>query len=858
LIWEPAVTHSEPAAVLSPEERRLVMALAEAATPAGARVRAPDAERIDQIGAIVSAMGTVGTAAWRATLRGVDLAARAAHGVGLAGLPVEARRTWLEGLAAKDALRWPLFGLTAPLKYAAARDAGVFASAGLPFGVRPGREKPARWEERVLDLADEPNDQTLEVDAVIVGSGAGGAPMARALAQAGHAVLVLEEGRHYTRRDFDGDGFGTVRKMYRGGGQMMAWGNAPMQVLAGVTVGGSTTVNSGTCFRTPDDVLREWSAEHGLTGLEPDRMAPWFESVERALQVGPNPMDVLGGCARVVARGAEALGWEHAPLPRNAPGCDGQGLCCFGCPTDAKKSVNVSIIPKALEAGAMLYAGAHVERIVHEGGRATGVVASARRPDGSRVELRVRARAVVVSGGAIPTPLLLLQSGLANGSGQVGKNLSLHPASFAYARFAERIDGARGVPQGYGVHAFSGQGILMEGVFVPPDMAATVYEPIGKRWSELVERFEHIASFGFMIRDSARGRVRVGPGGKPFIRYDVNDYDRRRLLFGHARLVELFLAAGALEVMPGVKGQPAITNRQELARFEAASQRLSAGDILLSSFHPLGTARMGMDPSRSVVGPTHEAHDVPGLFVVDGSVFPGAPGVNPQVTIMALSERAATFVGRAIEEASGTAAKKKPKLVTADDLLAEPAAPAPAPRRAWTFSEIMAGGVRELDDAVSRDVVLELDVAFLDVAPQVGGMLAGALRLHAELVGHATIGGRAKRRPCKGSLQWAPLGGKRALVYELELTGDDGRTILVRGAKHVLLPRLLKGGTHLYTDLVNEDGSVWARGLLTFDLRTLPSFVQSMALARRAPDAGVARSEERPAAASTTKKPGVA
>lgn len=840
--------------VFSPDERRLVAALAEAVTPPSARVGPPNEARVARAEALVAEMGEVGAAGWKALLHTLDGVARLTQGGGIEALEPERRQRFVERLHGIEALRWPLFALSTPLKYAASHDADLFSHLGVPFGVRPSLERAPRWEQRVVELASEPHDQTLEVDVVIVGSGAGGAPMARALAQEGLAVLVLEEGRHFTRRDFDGLAYPTVRRMYRGGGAMMAWGNAPMQVLAGVTVGGSTTVNSGTCFRTPDHVLHEWGREFGLTALAPDRLAPYFESIERQLEVGPNPMHVLGGCARVIARGAEALGWEHAPLPRNAPGCDGQGLCCFGCPTDAKRSTNVSIIPKALEAGAMLYAGAHVERILRTGGRASGVVASATRPDGRRVELRVRARAVVVSGGAIPTPLLLLRSGLGNGSGEVGKNLSLHPASYANAIFAERIDGNRGVPQGYGVHQFSGDGILMEGLFVPPDIAASVFEPVGARWSELVDRFEHVASFGFMIRDTARGRVRLGRDGRPFIRYDVNDHDRRRLLYAHARLAEMFLAAGAEVVFPGVAGQPALRSREDLTRFEERAARYRAGDIVLSSFHPLGTARMGMDPSRSVVGPTHESHDVPGLFVVDGSVFPGAPGVNPQITIMALSERASTFVVRAVESSAGRAGKQKLRVapeVEHADLMPSP----PPARAAWSFSEIMAGPVREVDDAVTRDVVLALDVAFIDLAPQLGSAFAGALRLHAELTGTASIGGRAKNVPCKGSLQWSPLGGTEALVYELELVTDDGTPLLLRGCKHVLLPRVLYGATHLHTDLRTEDGALWARGMLTFDLRTMPSFLKSMELVRRFRGRGPERADARASGTDRAEAP---
>ncbi|MBL8783771.1 MAG: GMC family oxidoreductase [Deltaproteobacteria bacterium] len=828
---------------LGSDERAIVQAICEVATPAGARVGAPDGARVDAIEALVSELGAGAELGFRGLVRALDLAARATTGHPLDAMSASERAAWFDRAAGIEALHWPLRALMTPMKYAAVHDPRVYAELGVPFGVQPAREKPAAWEKRVVDARTLERDEFLEVDAVIVGSGAGGAPLARGLAAQGYAVLVLEEGAHYTRRDFTGHALPTVRKLYQGGGTMMAWGNATMPVLAGKTVGGSTTVNSGTCFRTPDDVLREWVAETGLEGLGPDALAPHFASVEKMLGVAPNPMDVLGGNARIVVRGAEALRWSHAPLPRNAPGCDGQGLCCFGCPTDAKRSTAVSYLPKAVAAGAMVYAGARVERVLARGGRATGVLAEATREDGRVVRIRVAASVVVVAGGAIPSPLLLLRSGLGNGSGQVGRNLSLHPASYSTAMFGERIDGFRGVPQGYGVHEHHHEGIMMEGLFVPPDILGSSAESHGREWSRFVDRMEHVAAFGFMIRDRSRGRVRGGPGGRPLITYRMEERDRALVFEGHRRLAELFLAAGADEVRPGVKGQPVLRSRADLERFAQSGRRYGGSDLGLSSFHPLGTCRMGSDPRRSVVGAELESHDVSGLFVVDGSVLPGAPGVNPQVTIMALAERAVGGVGRRIDQVQrggAAAGGSKGAATVRGHMRAVESAEVEAPRDvavaakakvAWTFAEIMAGGIREVREAVTRDLTLTLDVAFVELAQQLRCLWSGGGRLVAELSGVVEFGGLAHGRPCTGSLSWAPLGGRRALVYELAFAADDGRRLIVRGEKHVLVPRILRGATHLHTTVIEqESGMVVGQGLLTFDLWTMPSFLRSFAL----------------------------
>jgi choline dehydrogenase-like flavoprotein len=230
---------------------------------------------------------------------------------------------------------------------------------------------------------------------VVIGTGAGGAVVARELAEAGLAVVMIEEGRYFQRQDFTGRAFAMQQKLYRAGGSTMSIGNVAIPIPIGMTVGGTTTVNSGTCYRVPDHVLTHWRDELGLTEFTPDHLAPFYDRVERVLGVAPTPAPLLGGCARVIARGCDRLGFRHAPLQRNAPGCDGQGVCCFGCPTDAKRSTNVSYVPLALRAGAELFTRARAERIIVEGGRAAGVVARARSGrtfDGARSRRRRRGR----------------------------------------------------------------------------------------------------------------------------------------------------------------------------------------------------------------------------------------------------------------------------------------------------------------------------------------------------------------------------------------------------------------------------------------------------------------------------------
>jgi choline dehydrogenase-like flavoprotein len=425
------------------------------------------------------------------------------------------------------------------------------------------------------------------------------------------------------------------QKLYRRGGSTFSVGNVAIPIPLGQTVGGTTTVNSGTCYRTPDRILHEWATELGLSELGPDHMGGYFERVESVLQVEAARAALLGGNGRVIQRGCDALGFtKHHPLKRNAPACDGQGVCCFGCPTDAKRSTNVSYIPMALRAGAELFPGAKVTRILVERGRARGVVA---RTDDGKV-LTVRARAVVIACGAILTPLLLEQQQLGSASGQLGRNLSIHPAAGALAEFDEEILPWNGIPQGYAIEDLHEEGILFEGATVPLEMTMSMTQLIGPDLIRLAESFDRVSSFGFMIEDTSRGRV-TAVRGRPVISYWLTEQDVSHIKRALDVLAQIFFAAGARRVHAPINGFDVIDSPDDLVKLRRAS--LKPWDLDLSAYHPLGTARMGVDPRSSVVDATHQVHDTPDLYVVDGAAVPTSLGVNPQVTIMALATRAA-------------------------------------------------------------------------------------------------------------------------------------------------------------------------------------------------------------------------
>jgi choline dehydrogenase-like flavoprotein len=446
------------------------------------------------------------------------------------------------------------------------------------------------------------------LDAIVIGSGAGGAPVARRLAERGMRVAVLEEGEAHDRSEHTGRPRDMLPLLYRSGGQTATVGNPPIMLPLGRGLGGTTAVNSGTCFRAPDRILNRWQQDLGI------ELDEHYAQVEREIHVRRVTEDIAGRNALIAKRGAEALGWSGRFLDRNAKNCVGSGVCAFGCPTGAKQHTGETYMRWARDAGAQIHTRTRAKRILIRDGHAHGVETS----DGRTLT----ADRVIVSAGTIHTPALLAASGIRHP--ELGRNLSIHPATAAWAVMDEDVDMVRGVPQSYCVDEFADEGLMFEGVAGPPDYLAMAVPFAGDRHRELMLRYRQIAQFGLMVSDTSRGRVK-----RKLIRYDLNKTDTATIKRGIERLAELLFAAGAKAVYVPVAG---VGELRDLAPLKRA--RITPAKLKLMAFHPLGTARAGavLDADLKVAGTEN-------LFVSDGSAVPSALGVNPQLTIMALATR---------------------------------------------------------------------------------------------------------------------------------------------------------------------------------------------------------------------------
>jgi choline dehydrogenase-like flavoprotein len=484
----------------------------------------------------------------------------------------------------------------------------------------------------------EPRGEGEECDVAIVGSGAGGAVAAATLAEAGLDVLVLEAGAHYNRENYPADRLEAIADLYRDAGLTIAAGKPPIPVPVAKAVGGTTVINSGTCFRAPDAVLANWRSEHGVSWAS-DLDADYAEAEEflRVTQLDPERM---GRNGQLAMEGAASLGASGAPIFRNAGSCVQCSSCPYGCAIDAKRGMHVSYLPRAVAAGARVRAGVEAQRVLVEDGRAVGLACATRDAGGRERAYEVRAgRAVIAAGGAFGTPELLLRSGL--GGAQVGRNFHIHPACWVGARYEEEVRGWDGVMQSFYVDEWEPQGVLLEATFTPLAFGGAWLAGTGAEHQRSLLEFGHVGSIGVHLSDRSQGRVRLGNDGALRVSYDLTREDADRVHFGIARAAEVHFAAGAVEVYPNIPRFGTL-KRGELAAFEAA--RLKPSELRLEAFHPMGTARISADPGQGVCAADGSVRGTRDLYVADASLFPTSVGVNPMMTIVACAKQVARAV----------------------------------------------------------------------------------------------------------------------------------------------------------------------------------------------------------------------
>lgn len=502
----------------------------------------------------------------------------------------------------------------------------------------------AGW--RAYNAKDYTTPQKFECDVLIIGTGAGGGTAAELLSQAGLSVILVEEGPLRTSNQFHMDERAAYSDLYQEGfGRACADGT--MTILQGRCVGGSTTVNWTSSFRTPVETLTHWEQVHGVKGLSEQELAPYFAEREQRLHVSkwevqPNANN------DVLKTGCEKLNIPWHSIPRNVNGCWNLGYCGLGCPTNAKQSMLVTTIPEALKNNAQLIYQARAWKLINEGGSIKGVMCQAMNDDRvstTGVNIEIRAQNTILACGGISGPGLMLRSKLPDPNNRIGKRTFLHPVPFSMAIFAEKIDGYWGAPQSvysdYFVWKDGATGPMGFKLEVSPLQPGLVGGLIGGFGSELRESMSQLPNIHSMIALLRDGFHPESEGGNVILRddetpcvetYPINDYLRDGIRRSLLTMAEIQFAAGAQKVRPSNNFAPFYTSwlqaKDDIPRLplERLKQRLGCA-------HVMGGCAMGEDPKTSVVNSEGKFHHLDNLYVFDGSIFPTSIGANPQLSV---------------------------------------------------------------------------------------------------------------------------------------------------------------------------------------------------------------------------------
>ncbi|CAD5374062.1 GMC family oxidoreductase [Rubrivivax sp. A210] len=505
-----------------------------------------------------------------------------------------------------------------------------------------------------------PAADTLDCDVAIVGSGAGAGITAELLARAGLKVVLVEEGplrssSHFRQLESD-----AYPQLYQESASRKTADKA-IAILQGRCVGGSTTVNWTSSFRTPSDTLQFWRERFALPELTDDFLSPWFLQAERRLSIGPWLVapNVNNDLLRL---GAARLGIPASAIPRNVKGCWNLGSCGLGCPTNAKQSMLLTTIPAALDLGATLLVQTRAERLEFDGDKAAALVCrpvTINSAPAAGAATKLRARHYVIAGGAINTPGLLLRSKAPDPHGRLGQRSFLHPVVVSTALFDQAIEAWDGAPQTMYTDHFLGvapidgpMGYKLEAPPLYPMISAIALPGFGAEQAAALRAFPHTQAVLALLRDgfhpeSPGGRVLLGGDGTPVLDYKLNAFTmegaRRALL----SMAEIQFAAGARSVTPVHQAARPSTS---WAQAKQAISELAMEPYLtrVLSAHQMGGCGMAGKPELGVVRPDGRHWQLANVSVHDGSFFPTSIGANPQLSIYGLVNMLATRLARTL------------------------------------------------------------------------------------------------------------------------------------------------------------------------------------------------------------------
>lgn len=462
----------------------------------------------------------------------------------------------------------------------------------------------------------------LQWDVLIIGSGPSGSILARELVKAGLKCRIFEAGRAFAPEQYPDNEVDANSRLYWSGGIEFNT-DVTIGLLRPKVVGGGSVVNQALLDRFDADALDSWREVSGFERFSVAEMAPWYERAEASVALQKIPEAHWNRNAKIFKEGFEKNGFRCAPLRRAQKDCryeDGNDCiqCLAGCPIQSKQSMPFTVLKEALNSGLDLQPEHEVVRVTEEPGFAS-------------VEVRIlktgatathRARAVILAAGAIGNTKILIQSGFRERLPRLGEGFYTHPQYMTFAEYADEVNAHKGPLQSLKSDDpnFRRQGFKLENVYAPPVAIAMLLPQIGTAHAAQMLRHRHFACIEVAVRDTSPGRISVSKSGKVAITKNLNAEDLRRKGAGQTAVEAIFRSTGAKALLPGT---------------------------LAVGLHLMGGLALGLHQNLSCVGPDFSLHyggKRSRLFAADSSIFPNAPGINPSLTIMALSLMAASSI----------------------------------------------------------------------------------------------------------------------------------------------------------------------------------------------------------------------
>ncbi|MCC6794119.1 MAG: GMC family oxidoreductase [Candidatus Hydrogenedentes bacterium] len=484
--------------------------------------------------------------------------------------------------------------------------------------------------------------ETLTAKICIVGSGCGGATAAWRLAEAGHDVVVLEEGGDFAGRQLTQRESAMYDRLYMDRGARTTEDMA-IAILQGRVLGGGGVINACDVVPPPDGVFEHWRSKFGLSDFEPARMKPYVERALQDLSANAILEHQVNRANLALQRGAQALGYRGAPMMHNRVGCAGLGTCLIGCPIDAKRNPRFVAIPRALEYGARFLTRARAVKIENATSVTKRVIVQTLDPNGyhEAAGFEVRADYVILAANAIASCQLLLRSGI--GNPLVGRHVSLQPQLPLTAFFEEPLDAFYGIPQSYAVTEFEDEanvehglwGFRIEGIMGTPGIVSGTGMHTGARAKEVMARYRNMAAALLLAPDDADGTVHVSRAGRPLIRYTHKENHKARLRQAIREAARIYLAAGAKSVEASALPSISIASESQLTEVDAID--FAPATAALLSAHQQGGVRFGTSPKLGASNPDGNVYETNHVYVFDSSGFPSSASSHTMTPIITVS-----------------------------------------------------------------------------------------------------------------------------------------------------------------------------------------------------------------------------